>query len=295
MTWRGTGHTCNFMTKRNQLVLSENEQIVLFVQHHWSSLLPSCLTFCVCCVLLNLGSLPEIIDDLLFYAAIIMAVVIIRTVIYIHNEAIIITNKNLYIQYGLFNVNVLKVEYSQVELIDIVHRGIESLFGCGTIHITPQSNIPNINMGYVKNPEMVYNVYQNARKSFLQDKIRQMKELSDEGIISQTEYEFEKMQIMSQSLFNGRPSTASVNVSVEQRQSNGVGTAGFVLSLISLIFSWLPGVNFLVWFIGFILSFIGIFRKPKGLAITGLLISCIDLIILIFVAGTALTLFGLLK
>lgn len=180
------------MTKRNQLVLSENEQIVLFVQHHWSSLLPSCLTFCVCCVLLNLGSLPEIIDDLLFYAAIIMAVVIIRTVIYIHNEAIIITNKNLYIQYGLFNVNVLKVEYSQVELIDIVHKGIESLFGCGTIHITPQSNIPNINMGYVKNPEMVYNVYQNARKSFLQDKIRQMKELSDEGIISQTEYEFEK-------------------------------------------------------------------------------------------------------
>lgn len=116
------------MTKRNQLFLSENEQIVLFVQHHWSYLFPSCLTFCVCCVLLNLGSLPETIDDLLFYATIITAIVIVRTVIYIHNEAIIITNKNLYIQYGLFKVKVLKVEYSQVELIDIVHKGIESLF-----------------------------------------------------------------------------------------------------------------------------------------------------------------------
>ena len=258
-------------------------------------MIPPGLTFCVCCALLYFGSLSETIEDLLFYAAIIFAVVVIRTIFYIRNEAIIITDKNLYIHHGLLKVHILKIEYSQVELINVEHKGVENLFGCGTIHIIAQSNVPKINMNYVKNPEMVYNVYENARKTFLRDKIRQMKELSDEGIISQTEYEFEKMQIMSQNLFSGRSSMASVNVTVEQRQSNGVGTAGFVLSLISLIFCWLPGINSIVWFIGFILSFVGMFRKPKGLAITGLLISCIDLIILIFVAGGVLALFGLLK
>ena len=53
------------------------------------------------------------------------------------------------------------------------------------------------------------------------------------------------------------------------RQSNGTGTAGFVLSLIALI-----------------LSFIGIFKSPRGLAITGFIISIIDLIILVALVGT---------
>ena len=65
------------------------------------------------------------------------------------------------------------------------------------------------------------------------------------------------------------------------RQSNGTGTAGFVLSLIALILSWLPGVGWVVWFLGFLLSFIGIFKSPRGLAITGFIISIIDLIILV--------------
>ena len=70
------------------------------------------------------------------------------------------------------------------------------------------------------------------------------------------------------------------------RQSNGTGTAGFVLSLIALILSWLPGVGWVVWFLGFLLSFIGIFKSPRGLAITGFIISIIDLIILVALVGT---------
>ena len=70
------------------------------------------------------------------------------------------------------------------------------------------------------------------------------------------------------------------------RQSNGTGTAGFVLSLIALILPWFPGVGWVVWFLGFILSFIGIFKSPRGLAITGFIISIIDLIILVALVGT---------
>lgn len=69
-------------------------------------------------------------------------------------------------------------------------------------------------------------------------------------------------------------------------QSNGIGTAGFVLSLIALILSWFPGVNAVVWFLGFLLSFIGLFKSPRGLAITGFIISIIDLILLGALIGT---------
>jgi branched-subunit amino acid ABC-type transport system permease component len=69
------------------------------------------------------------------------------------------------------------------------------------------------------------------------------------------------------------------------KRSNGVGIAGFVLSLISLVLSWVPGVGWFVWFLGFILSFCGMFKSPRGLAVAGFLISIIDLIILIAAFG----------
>lgn len=62
--------------------------------------------------------------------------------------------------------------------------------------------------------------------------------------------------------------------------SNGVGTAGFIISLISVIFCWLPGVSWFVWLIGLVLSFAGLFKSPRGLAIAGMIISLIDIIIL---------------
>lgn len=73
--------------------------------------------------------------------------------------------------------------------------------------------------------------------------------------------------------------------------SNGMGTAGFVLALISFILCWLPGVNWFVWFLGLLFSFIGMFKSPRGLAIAGFIISLIDLIILIAVIGAIASLF----
>jgi len=92
---------------------------------------------------------------------------------------------------------------------------------------------------------------------------------------------------------NSQGQTIIVN-QAPQLQSNGIGTAGFVLALIALFLSWIPGVGWVMWFLGLILSFIGMFKSPKGLAITGFIVSLIDLIVLIFVIGAIVSMFGIL-
>jgi len=67
---------------------------------------------------------------------------------------------------------------------------------------------------------------------------------------------------------------------------NGLGTAGFVLSLLGLLFGWIPVLGWILWLLGLVLSSAGMFKRPKGLAIAGLCISSIGLIILIAVAGS---------
>ena len=86
-----------------------------------------------------------------------------------------------------------------------------------------------------------------------------------------------------------RNNKTTVIVNQTEKKSNGLGTAGFVLALCGIFFSWIPGFNWVLWALGFIFSFVGIFRKPKGLAIAGLVISCLDLIILIALIGTLAT------
>ena len=60
---------------------------------------------------------------------------------------------------------------------------------------------------------------------------------------------------------------------------------GFILALLGLIFSWVPGLGWVLWALGLIFSFVGIFRTPRGLAIAGLVISCIALIVLIILVS----------
>ena len=69
------------------------------------------------------------------------------------------------------------------------------------------------------------------------------------------------------------------NQPVEEKRSNGVGVAGFVLSIIGIVFFWVPILNLILPFLGLLLSFIGVFRKPRGLSIAGLVISGITVIL----------------
>lgn len=82
---------------------------------------------------------------------------------------------------------------------------------------------------------------------------------------------------------NGRQ-TVIIN-QVAPAKSNGLGTAGFILALLALIFCWVPGLDWVLWILGLIFSLIGVFRTPRGLAIAGLVISLIGLILLIVVFG----------
>lgn len=80
--------------------------------------------------------------------------------------------------------------------------------------------------------------------------------------------------------------TQVVNVQMQGMvQKNGLGTAGFVLALIGVFTSWVPVLGWVVWLLGAVLSVIGVFRVPRGLAIAGTVLSFIDLILLLAVVS----------
>ena len=60
-----------------------------------------------------------------------------------------------------------------------------------------------------------------------------------------------------------QPMQQTVIVQQEQRKSNGMGTAGFVLALIGFFFSWIPILGWVIWFLGVLFSAIGVFRTPR--------------------------------
>ncbi|AEK23593.1 hypothetical protein [Capnocytophaga canimorsus] len=83
-------------------------------------------------------------------------------------------------------------------------------------------------------------------------------------------------------------------VFMQPKKSNSMGIAGFVMALISWILVWIPVFGWIAgiifWFLGLIFSFIGIFRKPRGLAIAGLIISLIWIIFFVlFIAAVVFT------
>ena len=80
------------------------------------------------------------------------------------------------------------------------------------------------------------------------------------------------------------PATIVNNVTVPAK-GNGIGTAGFVCALVAVFTCWIPVLGWILWLVGAVLSVVGIFRQPRGLAIAGTVISFIDLILLIVVVG----------
>ena len=72
---------------------------------------------------------------------------------------------------------------------------------------------------------------------------------------------------------------------VPSPHKNSLGTAGFALSLATLFLGWVPVLGLIIWGLGAIFSTIGIFRKPRGLAIAGACISFFWLIIVILAVG----------
>lgn len=59
----------------------------------------------------------------------------------------------------------------------------------------------------------------------------------------------------------------------QENRKNGLGLAGFIMSLTGLVLCWVPVLSWLLLVPSFLLSFIGQFRKPRALAIIGAVIS----------------------
>ena len=91
---------------------------------------------------------------------------------------------------------------------------------------------------------------------------------------------------MSENLNQEQPTQGqTIIINQQKKKSNGLGTAGFVLALIAFFLGWVPFVGWVLWLLGLIFSFIGVFKSPRGLAIAGLIISLIDIIVLIIISA----------
>jgi hypothetical protein len=77
----------------------------------------------------------------------------------------------------------------------------------------------------------------------------------------------------------------TIIINQQSFQKNGIGTAGFVLALLGLIFCWVPVLNWILWILGLIFSLVGVFKTPKGLSIAGLCVSLIGIILMLVVLG----------
>lgn len=95
--------------------------------------------------------------------------------------------------------------------------------------------------------------------------------------------------------YQEEPQQESQTILINQvkKDSNGIGTAGFIMALVAIFFGWVPILGWFIWLLGLIFSFVGIFRSPKGLAIAGLVISLIGIVLLVFVFGVFLVAAGL--
>ena len=84
------------------------------------------------------------------------------------------------------------------------------------------------------------------------------------------------------------PQPTPTPVAPRVRSKNGMGTAGFVLSLLALVLCWIPVVDVILFLLGLAFSIVGVSLKnrKKGLAIAGLVISVVVLFIIFLVIAS---------
>ncbi|MBI1647456.1 hypothetical protein I7X30_10325 [Capnocytophaga sp. 051621] len=116
----------------------------------------------------------------------------------------------------------------------------------------------------------------------------------EENITSTQEQTVSQAQQQAQQVAKENNPPTIIIQNTHSSNSNGIGTAGFILALIAIFLVWVPFLGWIVWILGLILSGIGVTKTPRGLAIAGLAISLIGLIFLIllatfFVASTAVS------
>ncbi len=87
-------------------------------------------------------------------------------------------------------------------------------------------------------------------------------------------------------------------IQIVDTRSNGIGTAGFVLALLTLFLGWIPVLGWIMWLLGLIFSALGISKAKKvkkgmGLSVAGLVISLLGVVVVFIVAGALAAILGL--
>lgn len=129
-----------------------------------------------------------------------------------------------------------------------------------------------------------------SQKAYVEKSAERATERAVHAQIKQNEKQFQR-EAAQQSTYTQAAPNGGQNIYVQSapvNQTNGIGTAGFVLALLSFLFDWIPGVGWIVWFLGALFSFIGLFKRPRGLAIAGFVLSFIGVIVLVVLAGATI-------
>lgn len=87
------------------------------------------------------------------------------------------------------------------------------------------------------------------------------------------------------------PNNPTIVINQQNPPTNGIGVAGFVVALVTLFLFWVPVLNWILWLVGLVLSALGLRKKPKALAIAGVIISIVVLILMIVAAASLAALF----
>lgn len=94
------------------------------------------------------------------------------------------------------------------------------------------------------------------------------------------------MEPINNTLTNNQNNSQNIIFKQEVLQKNGVGIAGFVISITGLILCWVPILKWLLLVPAFLLSFIGMFKKPRTLAVIGTIISGLVILIIMIIKAS---------
>ena len=88
---------------------------------------------------------------------------------------------------------------------------------------------------------------------------------------------------MSEVIKSSEQSNSGQTVIVNQKKSNSVGRTGFIFAVMALLHVRLLVIGGILWAFGLILSFVGVLKTPKRMAIAGLVTSLIGVVLLILI------------
>ena len=101
------------------------------------------------------------------------------------------------------------------------------------------------------------------------DDLEKLKQLKDNGAITETEFEIEKQKVLNASLGNGNKT--------DKKSTQAL--VGFILGLVSIIAWYIPLIGFPVSVCGIVFSALGLKSSNRTKAVAGLTLSIIFLVV----------------